>query len=60
MGRAWRHREAAGGQVELGSRSCFWGIYNKNIFEDPFGITTININTTTTEEDYIIRVRLIL
>ena len=26
MGRAWSHREAAGGQVELGSRTCFWGI----------------------------------
>ena len=23
MGRAWSHREAAGGQVELGSRRCF-------------------------------------
>ena len=26
VGRAWSHREAAGGQVELGSRRCFGGI----------------------------------
>ena len=25
-GRAWSHREAAGGQVELGSRNCFLGM----------------------------------
>ena len=33
MGRAWRHNEAAGGQVELETRSCFSG-YNQTIFKD--------------------------
>ena len=37
VGRAWSHREAAGGQVELGSRSCFLGIITKKKkMEDPF------------------------
>ena len=26
VGRAWRHSEAAGGRVELGTRSCFLGM----------------------------------
>ena len=34
MGRAWRHNEAAGGQVELETRSCFSG-YNQTIFKGP-------------------------
>ena len=39
VGRAWSHREAAGGQVELGSRSYFLGIvcYTPHILKDPYG-----------------------
>ena len=37
VGRAWRQPENAGGQVALGSRSCFLGMLEQNIFEDPFG-----------------------
>ena len=32
MGRAWSHREAVGGQVELGSRSCFLGYITTKMF----------------------------
>ena len=33
VGRTCRHSEAAGGRVELETRSC----YSKNVFKDPFG-----------------------
>ena len=33
--RTWRHREAAGGRVELGSGSFLGGCYNQDIFKDP-------------------------
>ena len=38
VGRAWRQPMAAGGRVEVGSRSCFLGmLQQKNIFKDAFG-----------------------
>ena len=34
MGRAWSHREAVGSQVELWSRSCFWGYITTKMFSN--------------------------
>ena len=52
VGKAWSHREAAGGQVELGSRSCFLG--TTYIMMKIFSKIHLDI-TFTTEEHYIIR-----
>ena len=51
VGTAWSHREAAGGQVELGSRSCFLG--TTYIMMKIFSKIHLDI-TFTTEEHYII------
>ena len=33
VGRAWRHREAAGGRAELGTRNCFLGMLLQKYFQ---------------------------
>ena len=51
MGGTWRHSEAAGGRVELESRTSFLGVLTTKIFSK----IHLNITTTTIEEHYIIR-----
>ena len=50
VGTAWSHREAAGGQVELGSRSCFLGYIVTKMFSN----IHLDIMTFTTEEHYLV------
>ena len=46
VGRAWIHREAAGGQVGLGSRRCFLGMLY--LVTKIFSKILLDITTTTT------------
>ena len=54
VGRVWSHRAAAEGQVELGSRSCFLGMYvTTKIFSQIHLDITTSTTTTTTEQQYV-------
>ena len=48
MGRAWRHSEAAGGQVELEIRSSFLGVLAKMF-------SKVQMTSTASQAYYIIR-----